>query len=155
MPDYEFSYPQRIERSILIHASLSAVWSYLTVPEFMLQWMGDPEMGIEIVTDWKTGSPFIVKGFHHFRFENQGKILQLEPESVFQYSHLSSFSGLPDKVENYTIITFRLKQLNEQTELTVEVENFPTESIYKHWEFYWNGTISLLKQVIENGKFKD
>lgn len=155
MLNYEFSYSQRIEKNIRIHASLSVVWSYLTIPEFILLWMGDPEMDIEIVTDWKTGSPFIVKGFHHISFENQGNILQLEPESVFQYSHLSSFSGLPDEAENYTIITFRLKQLNEQTELTVEAENFPTESIYKHWEFYWNGTISLLKQVIENGKFKN
>lgn len=155
MLDVEFSYPQRIEKNIRIHASLSTVWSYLTIPEFILQWMGDPEMDIEIVTDWKTGSPFIIKGFHHVPFENKGTILQLEPERIFQYNHLSSLSDLPDKTENYTIITFRLKQLNEQMELTVEAENFPAESINKHWEFYWNGTISLLKQVIENGKFKN
>ena len=46
MLDVEFSYPQRIEKNIRIHASLSVVWSYLTIPEFILLWMGDPEMDI-------------------------------------------------------------------------------------------------------------
>ncbi|MNJ85487.1 hypothetical protein D3C87_29620 [compost metagenome] len=144
-----------IKRSILINSPLSKVWEHLTAPELMQQWMGDPEMQIEIVTDWKTGKPFVVKGFHHAHFENHGKILQLESESIFQYSHLSSLSDLPDEAENYTIITFQLKETNGQTELTVETENFPTESIYKHWEFYWNGTMHLLKDLIEKGKFKN
>ena len=150
MPNYEFSgYPQRIEKSILIHAPLSTVWKYLTVPELMQQWMGDPEMNIEILTDWKVSASFIVKGFHHVQFENKGTILQLEPECIFQYSHLSSFSDLPDKAENYTVITFRLNDTGGQTELSVETENFPTEAIFRHWEFYWNGTTQLLKSRIE------
>ncbi len=150
MLNVEFSgYPQRIEKSILIDAPLSRVWKYLTVPGLMQQWMGDREMEIEILTDWKIGSLFVVKGFHHFQFENKGTILQLEPESVFQYSHLSSLSNLPDEAENYTTITFRLNKSDEQTELTAEAENFPTETIFKHWEFYWNGTVQLLKSRIE------
>lgn len=116
----------------------------------MTQWMGDPEMEIEIISDWQVDAPFIVKGFHHFPFENLGKIQQFEAKKTFQYSHLSSLSELPDKPENYTIISFRLQECGEHsTELTVEVENFPTEAIYKHWAFYWNGTVHLLKTLVE------
>ncbi|WP_300664281.1 SRPBCC domain-containing protein [Fluviicola sp.] len=156
MTNSEFlEYPQQIKKSILINNSVSKVWEYLTIPGLMQQWMGEMEMDIEILTDWKVGGPFIVKGFHHTPFENKGEILQWEPEIIFQYSHLSSLSNLPDEAENYTIITFQLNESDGQTELTIGAKNFPTESIYKHWEFYWNGTMHLLKQVIENGKFKN
>lgn len=153
MPNYELSdYPQRIEKSILIHAGPSEVWDYLTVPALMKKWMGDPEMKIEILSDWKPGSPITIKGFHHMQFENKGMILQLEPNILFQYEYLSSMSNLEDLAENYTTITFRLIPEEEGTKLRVEAENFPTIEIYRHLEFYWNGTVTLLKNWIEKNK---
>lgn len=138
-----------IKKSILINATQVKVWKYLTDTGLMKQWMGDPEMNIEIITDWKTGSPITIKGFHHQQFENKGEILQLDPERIFQYTHLSSLSNLADESNNYTIITFTLTPKGEQTELTVEAVNFPTLEIYKHLEFYWNGTIQIIKLKIE------
>jgi uncharacterized protein YndB with AHSA1/START domain len=138
-----------IKKTILINASSSKVWEHLTNPDLMKHWMGDPEMQIEVITDWKVGSPFIIKGFHHQQFENKGTILQFEAEKVFHYSYLSSLSNLDDTPKNHTTISFTLAPKDKQVELTVEVENFPTEVIYKHLEFYWNGTIHLLKEVIE------
>lgn len=153
MPNCELSdYPNRIEKSILIHASLSKVWEYLTVPHLMKEWMGDEEMQIEIITVWKVGSPFVIKGFHHVQFENKGTILQFEPGSVFQYDYLSSLSGLEDEAKNYTTISFYLTPGKDGTELTVVAENFPTFEIYKHWEFYWNGTLQIIKCKIQNAK---
>ena len=151
MPNAELlDYPKRIEKRVMIEAATPKVWEYLTAPALMTQWMGDPEMRIEILTDWKAGSPFVIKGFHHVPFENKGTIILFEPENIFQYNYLSSLSNLKDLPENYTIITFSLVPKNDQTELRVEAENFPTFEIYKHWDFYWNGTIHILKRVIEN-----
>ncbi len=141
---------KRIEKSILIYATTFKVWEYLTNPELMNQWMGDPEMKIEVITNWKVGNPIVIKGFHHVQFENKGTILQFEQEKVFQYSYLSSMSNLEDEPGNYTTITFHLSPKEEQTELSVEVENFPTEVIYKHLEFYWNGTMQIIKLKIQN-----
>jgi hypothetical protein len=31
----------------------------------------------------------------------------------------------------------------------VRVENFPTETIYKHLDFYWQGTLPIIKQGVE------
>lgn len=111
----------------------------------MNQWMGDPEMMIEVITDWKVGNPIVIKEFHHLQFENKGKILQLEPEKIFQHEYLSSLSNLANTPNNQTTITFRLSPKEEQTELIVEVTNFPTEVIYEHLEFYWNGTMQIIK----------
>lgn len=141
-----------IKKTILIHSDPVSVWEYLTNPDLMKQWMGDPEMKIEIITDWKVGNPFVIKGFHHMQFENKGTILQFEPETIFQYSYLSSLSDLGDTPENHTSISFTLVPKDGKTELSVEIENFPTEIIYKHLEFYWNGTVTLLKNRIEQNK---
>ncbi len=106
-------------------------------------------MDIEVLTDWVVGEPILIKGLHHTRFENKGTVLQFKPVKIIQYNHLSSVSQLPDEKENYSTLTFLLTPDKERTILKLEIENFPTESIYKHLEFYWQGTIFILKTLIE------
>lgn len=140
---------QRIEKTITIKAPPSAVWDALTNPDRIKEWMGEPEMGIEIITDWKAGSPIVIKGFHHIKFENKGTVLQFDPEKGLQYTYLSSLSRLPDKPENYTTIAFRLMSLGNETSFTLTLSNFPTETILKHIDFYWSGTIEIMRKLIE------
>jgi uncharacterized protein YndB with AHSA1/START domain len=140
-----------VENSATINAPPSEVWRALTDPDLMKQWMAEPEMGVEVVTDWKVGSPIIVKGHHNGDFENKGTVLHFEPNSILRHSHLSSISRLPDEAENYTIIEFRLARTEENsTSLNVRISNFPSESIFKHWEFYWRVTIEVVKRFIES-----
>ncbi len=141
-----------IEKTVLINAPASRVWEYLTHPERMTQWMGEPEMKIEVIADWEVGKAIIIRGFHHIDFENKGTVLQFEPNKLLQYSHLSSLSRLPDVSENHSIITFSLLPYQEQTAVTVRVEHFPTESIFKHLDFYWKTTVEILKRMIEEGE---
>jgi uncharacterized protein YndB with AHSA1/START domain len=139
-----------IENSTTINAPPSKVWRALTDPDLMKHWMSEPEMRLEIITDWKVGSPIIVKGHHHVDFENKGTILHFEPDSILRYSHLSSISRLPDVAESYTMIEFRLAPIEENsTSLNVRTSNFPSEPIFKHWEYYWRITIEVLKRFIE------
>jgi Uncharacterized conserved protein len=139
---------QIVNKSIHINAPTSAVWNALTNPELMKKWMSETE--IHILTDWKVGNPFLIRGrLHGINFENTGRVLQFEPETILQYSHLSSLSRLADEPENYSILEFRLEPMQNQTALTLTVSNFPTESIYKHLAFYWNVTLEILKRMIE------
>jgi len=115
----------------------------------MKKWMGDPDMLLEITTDWAVGAAVIIRGFHHVNFENRGIVLQFEPPNVLQFTHLSSISRLPDTKENHSVITFTVTPGEMVTMLNVRVENFPTESIYKHLDFYWQGTMTVLKDLIE------
>ena len=108
------------------------------------------ETPIEIITDWQIGSSFTIKGtLYKKQFQNNGTVLLFEPESLLRYTHLSSLSRLPDSAENYTVFDFRLTQSQGSTSLTLTINNFPTETIYKHLAFYWNVTLELLKRFIE------
>lgn len=139
-----------IDTSITINAPPTAVWRALTDLSLMKQWMAEPEMHLEIFTDWQTGSPVVMKGWHHTAFENRGSVLRFEPESVLQYTHLSSVSRLPDKHENYTVIGFRLApEPPHSTSLHLAISNFPTESIFRHFDFYWRVTLPILKRFVE------
>ncbi|HEY8894738.1 MAG TPA: SRPBCC domain-containing protein, partial [Niastella sp.] len=81
----------------------------------------------------------------------KGTVLQFEPGKVLSYSHLSSLSRLPDQPNNYTVITFNLAPLQDQTSLTLTINNFPTETIYRHLDFYWRTTLVMLKKFTEEG----
>lgn len=144
----------KIAVTVLIKASSSEIWEYLTDPNKMRKWMGEPEMNIEIVTDWKIGNSISIKGLHHINFENKGTILKFDPLKTIQYTHLSSVSRLSDIRENYSIITFLITPIEKMTRLEVMIKNFPTESIYKHLNFYWQGTMNVLKNLIEREEIK-
>jgi len=140
---------QQIEKSITIKALPGAVWDVLTNPHTMKHWMGDPEMKLEVMTDWKMASSILIKGFHHVAFENKGIVLKFEPPHALAYTYLSSLSRLADQPENYSIIEFRLTSTEEATLVNLLLSNFPTETIFKHIDFYWTGTLEILKKVVE------
>ena len=138
------------EKSITIDAPPPVVWDALTRLELMKQWMAEPELRLDIITDWTVGGPIVIRGFHHVEFENRGTVLEFDPNRVLRYTHLSSLSRLPDRPEHYSIIDFRLVPVGSQTSLTLMVSNFPTDTIQKHLNFYWRTTLAILKNVIES-----
>jgi hypothetical protein len=151
MPDHQSPIPQTICKSIRLNASLSVVWETLTQRELMKKWMSDSE--IEIITTWEIGSPMIINvqaESYKTAFTNTGVVLQFLKESVLEYSHLSSLSRLADQAENYTIIRFTLQPEGDGALLELNLTNFPTESHYKHIDFYWTVTLEVLKRFVEN-----
>jgi uncharacterized protein YndB with AHSA1/START domain len=141
-------FPQ-FEKTIRINSEPATVWNTLTDLELMKQWMGTAEMEIEIKTDWKMNSPIIISGRHHIGFENKGTVLKYERNQKLKYSHLSSLSRLEDRPDNYSTIEFELIPLKGQTALTLTIEHFPTETIYKHLCFYWRTTIEKIRLLAE------
>lgn len=150
MTGHQSATQQTIRKSIRIDASLNAVWEALTQPELMKSWMHDSE--IEIVTTWEPGSPIIINVqdvSYKTAFTNAGVVLQFLKDRVLEYSHLSSLSRLADEAENYTLIRFTLQQEDDHTLLELDLSNFPTESHYKHIDFYWTITLEVLKRFVE------
>lgn len=144
---------QVIEHSIVINALSADVWRALTDPGLMKRWMAEPEMRIEVITGWRVASPIVIKGSHHIHFENKGTVLRFEPNSILQYTHLSSLSGLPDKSENYSTIEFQVAPIAEvSTSVTVRISHFPTESTRRHLDLYWRVTIQVLKRFVEGSR---
>ena len=138
-----------IIKSIDINAPASTVWSVLTNPDLMKQWIIDSE--INISSEWKAGSPILIQGdLHGLPFENKGTILQWEPEKVFAYNYWSSLSQHADIPENYVVLTFRLTPAGDSTTLAITLSNVTPGTIWQHLNFYWNTAIDLIKKLSEN-----
>ena len=140
---------RRFADTVVISAAPHVVWDTLVRPEHMQAWLGEPELELEIATDWQVGGPIAVRGFHHVRFENHGVVLRFEAPRRLSYTHLSSLSRLPDRPESYTTLDFGLKPVGDTTALTLTITGFPTTTIFKHLEFYWKGTLGVLKRYAE------
>jgi uncharacterized protein YndB with AHSA1/START domain len=138
-----------IARSVVIAAPPERVWRALTEPALMKQWMGDPGMDVGIVADWVVGGAVVVSGFHHVRFENRGTVLAVEPGALLRYTQLSSISRLPDTPQNHSTLEFRLAPIAGGTQLALTISGFPTETIFKHLDFYWRVTLGILQKLVE------
>ena len=132
--------------STSISAPASRVWEALTNPEIIRQYL----FGTQAVSDWKEGSPLEFKGeWEGKTYLDKGIILKSEPEKIFQYTYLSSFSNLPDRPENYANVTYELHQDDGETILTVKQENIANEEARKHSEKNWEHVLKTLKDLLE------
>lgn len=141
--------PPSFTHSVLIGAPAAQVWRFLTDIGCMKAWMGEPEMALDIATDWTVGAPFVVRGVHHVPFENTGSVLAFDPPTRLAYSHRSSLSRLPELPESYVVFDFLLQDVDGGTSLTLTASGFPTMSIYRHLQFYWGSTLEILRRQVE------
>lgn len=139
----------RIDTTVVIDAPAAAVWRALTDPAAMRGWMGEPEMAIEVDTDWRPGSSIVIRGVHHGPFRNRGAVLDVVPEKLLRYTHLSSVSGLPDLPQHHSVIAFALAPVEGGTSVCLTVERFATDVIYRHLDLYWRGTMAFFKTFVE------
>jgi len=129
-----------------ISAPASRVWDALTNPDIIKQYF----FGTQAISDWKEGSSLEFKGeWDGKKYVDKGVILKSEPEKLFQYTYLSSFSNLPDLPENYANITYERLEEDGETTLTVKQENVANEEVRKHSEQNWENVLKALKDLLE------
>jgi uncharacterized protein YndB with AHSA1/START domain len=129
-----------------ISAPASRVWDALTNPDIIKQYF----FGTQAISDWKEGSSLEFKGeWEGKKYVDKGVILKSEPEKLFQYTYLSSFSNLPDLPENYANITYELLEEDGETTVTVKQENSASEEARKHSEENWGHVLKALKDLLE------
>jgi len=136
-----------ISKTINITATPAKIWNALTNPELIKLWMSDAEL--EIISGWVIGSPIILKTNLNGKHEFKGKILQMEPGKIFQYSSWSKISRLPDIPENYSLIEFRLTPMENQTSLSVTHSNLIAKAAVEHSNYYWNIALELIRRLVE------
>lgn len=131
-----------VSQSIDIKVSPAKVWEVLTTPDLIKEYL----FGTETVTDWEVGSEIIFQGeYEEQTYRDKGVILENVPNKLLSYSYWSGFSGLEDKPENYSTITYTLKpEEDDQTEFSWTQQGYATEEGYTHSV---NGMGALLKQV--------
>ncbi|GAB4024208.1 SRPBCC family protein [Spirosoma gilvum] len=133
-----------VSQSIAISASPARVWEVLTNPALIQEYL----FGTQTLTDWNVGSEIVFQGeYENQSYRDKGVILENVPNQLLSYSYWSGFSGLEDKPENYSTVTYRIvaKEPN-QTEFTWTQQGFGTEDGYNH---SLNGMDDFLKQIKE------
>lgn len=132
--------------SVTIDASRRAVWTALTDPDQIREYM----FGADVESGWTVGSPITWKGeMKGKHYEDKGKILRIDRNRLLQYSHFSPLSGSPDQPENYHTVTITLSDDGGKTKVTLEQDRNADEAARKHSQDNWKAMLDGLKRVAE------
>jgi len=133
-----------ITQSTQIKAEISKVWDALINPEKIKIYL----FGTEVLTDWKKGSSIFFQGeYDGHKYKDGGTIIDIKPEKLLQYTYWSSFSGMEDKEENYSVVTYKLKQEDNYILLTVSQQGFANEEAQKHSKQNWEMVLDKIKEM--------
>ncbi|MEP6926504.1 MAG: SRPBCC domain-containing protein [Ginsengibacter sp.] len=141
-----------VSESVVINAAPSKVWDALTNPEIIKKYL----FGTETITDWKVGSEIIFQGEYgenkEHTYRDKGIIKQNVPNELLSYSYWSGFSGLENKPENYSLVTYSLQSDdNKKTIFTWTQKGYATEEGYQHSLSGMKEFLEQIKKLIEEG----
>ena len=112
--------------SATINAPMDKVWQALTDPKMVKEWLFGTDMHVD---NWEVGGEITYTGqWEGKQYQDKGKIVEIMPGQKLVSTYWSSFSGLPDAPENYSVIKFNLSPEETQTAVTLTISNFPIET---------------------------
>ena len=135
----------QIETSIDINATKDQVWDALTNPDKIKQYL----FGTNTKTDWKEGSDLVFEGDYQGRhYKDEGKILSNKKNELLAYTYWSGFTGLENKPQNYSNVTFRLSGENP-VKLTLQQRGFVNEKAADHSKENWEKVLNHIREICE------
>ena len=131
--------------TITIEAAASHVWSVLTDPDAIKEFM----FGTEVSTDWTVGGPIAWRGtWDGKKYEDRGRILELEPGQRLVHTHFSALSGQEDEPENYHTLTWTLEEATRRkTQLTLSQDNNASPEEAEHSKGMWESLVKSVKGI--------
>lgn len=136
-----------ISQSIDINAPVAKVWDALTNPAIIKEYL----FGTETITDWQPGSKVIFQGeYGGQQYCDGGIVVENSENRILSYTYWSGFSGLEDKPENYSLITYTLKNdRGDNTNFTWTQKGFATEQGYDHSLSGMTAFLEQIKAIVE------
>src|SRR5213078_4488744 len=132
--------------SIEINASADRVWSVLTDPGAIKEFM----FGTEVATDWTVGGPITWRGNWKGKdYEDKGVIVEFEPGKRLVNTHFSPLSGQADAPENYHTLTWTLEPEDGKTRLTLAQDNNASPDEAAHSKGMWDSLVESVKNISE------
>ena len=107
----------KVNKIIVLNAEINTVWDALTKPQWTKRYM----LGIEVISDWKVGSPILWKG----RLKGDEKIImkgsieKIEAGKLLQFTTLDLNANYNDVPSNYVKATYELTPSIGKTILSV------------------------------------
>jgi uncharacterized protein YndB with AHSA1/START domain len=130
----------------VIAASPDRVWQALTDPSEIEKYF----FGSKVETDWKPGSRIVWRGeYEGKRYEDHGKILDVDPPHRLELTHFSPLSGAEDAPENYHTIVYEIEQDADGTRVRLSQDNNSSEEAAERSRGNWEKMLSGLKEVVE------
>ena len=127
-------------------APATKVWQGLTDPKMVKEYF----FGTQLDSSWKVGEPITFSGeWDGKKYEDHGKILEIDPGKYVKYSYWSSMAGTDDKPENYANISYELSENNGETTLHITQDNIKNQEAKEHSEQNWKGVFEGLRKMIE------
>lgn len=135
-----------LKKEFTFNAPVETVWDALTNPEKIKRYL----FGTNAISDWKEGSSLLFTGeWDGKQYTDKGTILKIEKNKTFQYTYWSSFSSLPDRPENYSVLTFVLSSNRQRTLLTLEQKGFVDEKAFDHSDKNWESVMNTMRGIVE------
>ena len=137
-----------VNKTLEINAGIEKVWDAITDPEKIKIYF----FGTEVVTAWKVGNCIVFQGeFDGKKYKDKGNILSLIPMNLIQYNYWSGFSGLEDNIENYSIVTYHLREDQGHTILELTQKGFANDQALEHAQNGWEMVLKGMKDLVEKG----
>ena len=131
---------------IEVKASVAKVWEALTDPEIIAKYF----FGSRVETDWQPGSRITWKGeWEGNAYEDKGRVVEVVPERLLKVTHFSPLTGLPDRPENYHVLTFELEQHGAATQVRLVQDNNKDEAEAERSTQNWRTMLEGLKKTVE------
>jgi uncharacterized protein YndB with AHSA1/START domain len=133
---------------VTVAAPVGQVWKALTDPDTIAKYF----FGTRVETDWEPGSPIVWAGeYEGKRYEDKGKILDVEPNRLLRMTHFSPASGQTDEPENYHTVTYVLDEEGGSTRVSLSQDNNGGDAEAERATANWNMVLSGLKRTVEGG----
>lgn len=142
----------KVKKTITLDAEVAKVWEALTKPNMIKKYM----QGIEIVSDWKVGSPILwIETLKEGEMiQGKGSIEKIEARKLLQFTTLDMNAQYSDVPSNYVQATYELTPKLGKTILSVTQGDYSRvedgNKRFNEANENWNQTLSALKQFIEN-----
>jgi uncharacterized protein YndB with AHSA1/START domain len=137
----------KYEGKVDLDASVDDVFDAIINPVKIKKYFFD----IDVNSSWEVGKEIIFEGaFGDQKFKDKGTILEFEEKKIVKYSYFSSFMGLEDLPENYSIVTYILERKEQSTHLKIEQIGFASEKSAQDSAGHWQVVLDGLKKLVEN-----
>lgn len=133
--------------NINIQTTLDKVWDVLTNPVKIKEYL----FGTEVITDWKIGSSIIFQGeYDGQQYKDKGNVIENKKNQLLKYDYWSGFSGLEDKPENYSLVTYKIENLEDNSvNFTWHQQGFSSEEGKCHTEEGLKAMLDKIKELAE------
>jgi len=133
--------------SIEINANIDKVWHALTEPKLIAQYLH----GTETITDWKAGSKITFQGEYEGKtYRDGGVIKEIIQNEKLSYTYWTGFSGLEDKPENYSLVTYLVSKIDAgKTKFTWITKGFGSQEEYDRSMNSMPKFLENIKEIVE------